>query len=257
MADFGAGLQGGASGAASGTAIGGFPYGTAVGGGIGLLGGLFGGGGKNDQSELAKAYFESSDIQRYLPWQLRMGGGLIDPILKSGIQGIGDLIQHPGSLSPTISSAIAPRLAAESQNIAQNFRGIGQNQAGASARANTPLSLQGALQSALDVAQERAQRASRGEALSQSEDLRRQDLSQPYNLLNTILQYISSGRGQAIPGLGQAAQLGQPNQASNMALIGSLLSNPALFGGGTQASPQTGVILHNQNDAISHPGYPK
>ena len=154
--------------------------------------------------DLSKAGYESSLIQGFLPPWLRTGN--IGGFMQSGIGGIGELIQRPGGLSPTVADAIRPRLAAESENIAQNFRGIGAQQAGTLARTNAPVSLKGALESALNVAQERAQRGARREALTESEGLRRADLGQVFKLLEILNQFISSRVGPSIHGSGQLAQ---------------------------------------------------
>ena len=180
---------------------------------------------ERDLSRLSRAPYESGDIQKFLPPELRAGA--IGPALESGMGGIAELLRNPGGLSPTVSDAIRQRLASESESIAQNFRGIGSNQQGAAARGNQPMSIKGALQSALDVAQERAQRGARREALQDSESLRREDLGQAFKILDAILQFISSGRGQSIPGLATAANQSGNRQAAQLASIASLLSSGA------------------------------
>lgn len=186
---------------------------------------LFGGATPSESrlSDLAGAGFNDPRVQALLPFILQDPN--IGPLLQSGMSGIADLLRNPGSLSPTVSSSIAPRLAEESQNIAQNYQGIGANQAGALARSNAPTSLKGALASALDVAQERAQRSARNEALTSSDVLRRQDLGQTFNLLNSLLQFTSAGRGQSIQGLGIASQDEARRQAAEMALWSSILNS--------------------------------
>ena len=180
---------------------------------------------KSDKSvgNQATAPYASWESQRFLPPALYNSN--TNPILNAGIRGIGQLIENPGGLSPTVGDAIRPQLANESQSIAENYRGIGANLAGSAARNNLPFSIKSALQSALDVAQERAQRSARNTALTQSETLRRSDLNQTYSLLDIINQYLSSGRGQAIQGLQAQAGTTANQNATNMALIGSLLSS--------------------------------
>jgi hypothetical protein len=184
-------------------------------------------GGKTTEesqlSRMSRAPYESSEIQNFLPAALQTGA--TNPILQSGIANIGELIRNPGGLNPAVADAIRARLAAESQNIAQNYRGIASNQAGAAARGNLPVSLKGALQSALDISQERAQRGARGAALAESETLRREDVGQMYKLLDTLLQFTSSGRGQAIPGLNAAAQMSGQRQAAQQASYASILGS--------------------------------
>ena len=179
------------------------------------------------QARLAGGPFESAE--QFLPPQLRQGQ--IGDILTSGVQGFGNLIQRPGGLSPTVSEAILPRLAMESQNIAQNFRGIESAQAGAAARGNLPLSLKAALQSALNVAQERAQRGARQGALAESEQLRRADLERVFKILDAILQFQTSGRGGAIQSRSldiEQQTIDEQRRASQMAALASILGTAAV-----------------------------
>jgi hypothetical protein len=198
---------------------------------MGVLDDILGGESKAEKSlrKISTAGFMDPTVQGFLPpslqhgpggvpvggfgkfGQMRPGATAFSPqnflgtgnILESGIQGIGDLIRNPGALNPQVAEALNSLLAMESQNIAQNFRGIGQQQAGALARGNVPVSIRGALESALSVAQERAQRGARQGALGRSEELRRQDLQQTYAILDAILQFTSAGKGQAVSGLRQ------------------------------------------------------
>jgi hypothetical protein len=192
-------------------------------------------------SKLANARFEESPIQRLLPPSLRIDqtGGF----LRSGIQGIGDLISDPSGVSPRLSEAISARRGQEAANIEQNFQNIQQEQAGQAARTNLPVSLKGALSKALDTAQARAQRVSEQKAVSESEALRRQDVGQTFNILDSILQFLSSGRGQVIRGLGGAAQLAGGQQIlgdqSNAALVAGLGSALSTLGSGRRGGNDT------------------
>ena len=168
------------------------------------------------------AGFDSPYNQDLLPYALR-GMGNQERIF-SGVKQIGQMIQNPGQLSPTVSSAINPRLAIESENIAQNFRGLGQNQAGAAARSNLPVSIRTALQSALGVAQERAQRDTRRGALSDSDQLKRQDLEQVYKLLDQMRAFSLGGKGIATQGLTAGAQLEQQRIQDSRKMIEKFLS---------------------------------
>ncbi len=204
-----------------------------------VIGGLFGGetGAEKELARFSTRPFTSRSTQSFLPGALRLE--TTDPILQSGIEGIGDLIQNPGRLAPNVGDAIRQRLATTSEGIAGNFRGIRANQAGAAARGNLPLSIRTALGSALDVAQSRAQRGARREALTDTDQLRRQDLSMIFPLLDAILQFTTAGRSAGLQGLGQAAQSSAQRQASTQALIGSLLGGFATggFGGGGSPTP--------------------
>ncbi len=181
-----------------------------------------------DLRRLANASFESGTLQKFLPPSLRIGQ--TGEFLQSGIQGIGELIQNPGGLSPNVLDAIRPFLAQESENIQTNFRGIRANQAGGAARSNLPVSIKNALASSLDVSEERAQRGARRGAIQDSDQLRRQDLSQTFAILDSILQFLSSGRGQATQGLGAAAGAEAQSQAAVLSFIGSLGSSAATAG---------------------------
>jgi hypothetical protein len=239
MGNFGSAVGGAAGGAQTGAAVsGGNPWGTAIGAGVGFLGGLFGSNAGSAQQKLAQRPFESSTNQNFLPPALRYSntGG----ILNAGVQGIGQMIENPGTLSPTVADAIRQQLATESENIAQNYRGIASNQAGAEARGNVPVSIRTALGSALDVAQERAQREARRQALIQSDTQRRQDLAQTYDLLNSILQFMSSGRGQAVAGLNSAGAMESQTKGSQLTALGSIISSLAsMHGSGNGLPPAT------------------
>lgn len=184
--------------------------------------------GEKDLSTYSKAPFDSRQIQAFLPEYLRSGN--INPYMNAGIAGIGNLMQNPGGLNPNISQAIAPRLGIESQGIAQNFRGIQANQAGGAARSNLPVSIKAALDAALNTQQERAQRDARGNAMYESEQLRRSDLDQTYKLLDALLQFSNAGRGGAIQGLGQAANSSVNRQAATQAMYASMLQSIAGMG---------------------------
>jgi len=210
---------------------------------MGFLDSIFGGasGAEGDLADIAGAGFNENILQHMLPRGLRRE--TTEPIIKAGIAGLGDLIRNPGGLNPNIADAIRPRLAATSEGIAQNFRGIRENQAGSFARSNAPMSIRSALDSALNVSQERAQRGARREALTDSEQLRRADLNQTFAILDSILQFLSSSRGQAISGLGASAGLAANRQGSQMAFLGSLLgtggsllTGSGVFGGNTPAA---------------------
>lgn len=217
----------------------------------GLKESIFGGETRSEKElrRTSTAPFESFRIQRFLPPSLRLGK--TGEILRGGIEGIGDLIRRPGGLSPTVSEAILPRLALESENIAQQFRGVRAEQAGRAARTNLPVSIRNALASALDVAQERAQRGTRREALAESERLRRADVGQTFGILDAILQFLQSGRGGAIRGLGQAAQSEAQRQAGTQALIGSILTSPAITSGSRFKEGFEDVSGEDILDAIS------
>jgi len=216
----------GAAGAADAAASSAMPaWETAlIKGGAGLgLNQILGGptGAENRLSDTANAGFNSPDVQKFLPPGLQGSG----PEIQAGLKQIADLLANPGSLSPTVLEAIMPRLAQESQSIAQNYRGIQEENAGAAARSNAPTSIKNAVQAATGIAEERAQREARNNALSSSDILRRQDIGQTYSLLNTIAEFINSGRGLSLQGQSVAAQESARRQAATQALLASILQS--------------------------------
>lgn len=200
------------------------------------IGGMFGsmfdkyGGGSNYGSvkSLAGAHWDSERIQRYLPEVLRSMN--VNPALFAGLRGITGLLERPGSLSPTTADAIRPQLAQESQQIAQNFRNMGANQAGAAARQNLPVSIRAALDQALDVEHARAQRGAQQGALAQSAQLQRQDLENFYRLLEQMANFGVQSRGQGIQGLAASQGADANKQGAAMSTIGSLMGTLALAG---------------------------
>jgi hypothetical protein len=183
------------------------------------------------QSESDRLKYEASrpfeDLQFYLPPELRREQA--GPLIGAGMEGIGNLIRNPGQLSSQVSSSVAPQVAAQSQGIAQDFRNQATNQAGAAGTNNLPSSLKALLQSAMGSSQEQAQRGARTQGLGSTDQLKREDLQHTYKLLDTIMQFISSGRGQAIPGLVGAAQNRSENYQrssnANMAALASMLQS--------------------------------
>jgi len=157
-------------------------------------------------------------------------GNTLQSDLGAGLANIGELMRNPGQLSSGISSAIAPRLAMESEDIAGNFRNIRSNQAGMAARTNAPVSIKNALGSALDVAQFRAQRDARRTAQLDSETLRRGDLENTYRILATILDYINGGRGIAAGAQANAQQQAGQRQAATVGALGNFASSLAQYG---------------------------
>lgn len=192
------------------------------------------GGNYSDPSRYGGASINQGEIQKFLPNALR--NKYTKPILRHGIQNIGQLLQNPGGLNPNVAAAISPRLALESQRIAENFRNISAQQSGAATRTNTPVSIQNALQRALDVAQERAQRETRQTALSESEQLRRSDLSNFYDILNAIAQFTGAGRQAGTEALTAQSQTELQSQAGTLSLIGSLVSSAAQYYGSSGGS---------------------
>lgn len=191
---------------------------------------------RNAANRLTKASlapYESGSIQRFLPPELRMGA--TGPIIGQGMEGIGNLIRNPGMLSSTVGASAAPEVAAASQDLASQYRDEGTNQAGAAGANNLPSSIKALLQAALGAKQAGAQRGVLTKGLGATDQAKRAGLEHTYKLLDTILQFISSGRGQTVPGLvGAAEQQGEAarlKQAASTAAIGSLLQSYGSGGG--------------------------
>lgn len=215
---------------------------------------------------IGAARFENPEIQMpFLPAVLRTQN--INRFLDPAIKQLGQLLTNPGGIGSNLQSAIAPRLEAERAQIGQNFQNIKSEAAGSAARTNTPVSLKGALSKALDTAEARAQRQAGQQAVAESEEIRRQDVPQAFNILDAILQFTSSGRGQAVSGLGGAGQLDlqsrgiqQQQNAAALAGLGSLANSLSGFnfgggGGGNILSGNTPtgeapVIFNNPGGAF-------
>lgn len=167
------------------------------------------------------------DLQFYLPPELRREQ--TGPLIGAGMEGIGNLIRNPGQLSSQVSSSVAPQVAAASQGIAQDYRNQATQEASAAGANNLPPSIKALLQQLRGTSQEQAQRGARTQGLGSTDQLKREDLQHTYKLLDTIMQFISSGRGQAIPGLVGAAQNRAENyqrsSAANTAALASLLQS--------------------------------
>ena len=189
--------------------------------------------------------FYDKDIQRFLPHALR--APQIDPTLNRGFAGIADLIANPGRLAPNVAQSIAPRLAVESSRIANDFSGMRANQAGMLARGNAPVSIKSALETMLQRDEGRAQGELRRSALMDSEQLRRADLAQTYDILSAIQGLVNPRLGVAGPLQGQMMSLSQQNAAANQAALASFAQSlgQVNWGGG-----QTNM------KATTRPGYP-
>jgi hypothetical protein len=205
------------------------------------------------QEKIFGARFEGPALQNFLPEALRVRN--INPFLDAGINNLSQLLLNPGGINPLLGQSTEERIQSETGLVNQNFENIKAEQAGQAARTNVPVSLKGALSKALDTAQARASREVTQNAVAESEDLRRGDVGQTFNLLDTILNFVSSGRGQAVGGLGAAGQLNlqaQNAQAQqNAALsagIGSLAQSLSSgFGNNNTVSPGPALTNIPQN----------
>ena len=202
-----------------------------------------GGHSQEDQLDKLNRSFTDFQTQKFLPRELRTPkrGGLVQPFLQAGIKGIGELIQNPGRLSPNLSGSIAARLAGESEQIGRGTRGQSEQAAGAGARLGLPATFQEAIQRSIEMQGNRDQASARRGALMDSEQLRRQDLAQTFDLYNLILQFINSGKSgqsQAVAGMAGVAGAQQAgNQAGIAGLVQALSSAKFPEYLGTQKGP--------------------
>lgn len=179
------------------------------------------GGNFPSLQSLLTSPFESRGIQSLLPYSLQYRN--TGDMLNNAIQEIGKLLASPGSTSENLSGNIAERLASDNAVIGQNYSNMAAEQSGAAARGNVPVSIKGALQRALETNERRARGDTMRGAISESEAKRREDLQQAYNVLDMILQFLSSARGQAVQGTNAAEAISSQNSAADMASISALL----------------------------------
>lgn len=214
----------------------------------------------NDQ--VAAKQFNNWRVQAGLPWALwdnyampgKNGPVKVEtPLGKSlvaGVANLGELFRNPGGISPTISQAIAPYLANQSQDIARSYAGMGQNAAGAMGRAGLGSSpFAAALEASISNAANRAQGQARNEAMGKSEQLRRQDMDQLLNTYKLMADMIQGYRGSLLQksqlALGQQAQgFNQSSQQQSgwMAMLGTALKAYAAYqtGGASLIAQQAG-----------------
>ena len=240
--------QGAVTGASAGAVFG--PIGAGVGA---VAGGFLGGGGGAERPDIQALNFANFQTQRLLPRAFRQSsrGGIVDPFIRSGLQGIGQLIQNPGGLAPNVGAAIGPRLSIESERIARDTRGLQSQAQGNLARAgqsNTPFAQ--ALNVALERAAARDQSVARRSALSETDQLRRQDLGQVFQLLQAQLSFLNSGRGIQSQALGQQFKASQTDRAANAAQLAGLVQG---LQGINFPNPNTGGVPDRNSFASGNP----
>lgn len=194
-----------------------------------------------EASETAAVRRADRDLARFAP-EL----GPVRPAVATGLEGIASLIQRPGALSPNIASAIQPRVAMESEATARNFANLLQEQAGMAARTNLPLSFKNALAAGTGIAGERAQRDIRRGAMAESEGLRRDDLSQVYELLDRLMQARGLGAQEAAGRRGERRQEKASQLATYASLIGAFASGSKFKEGARQVDGEQVLAAVNQ-----------
>ena len=194
-------------------------------------------GGQHDDPA---ANYKSKGIQGFLPpWlQWYTGKGkdkTLSPFalgLQGGTNNLADLFSNPGGLGSNISSAIAPRVAMESEAINRNTMGQLSEASGAAARSGSGGGFAQALAASIQQAGARQQANTTRQAMTDSAQLRRQDLSSLLETYRMLLDFTNSGR-QALAG-GQKMRLdtqrsGREGAGQVMDMIGSIVSS---VGGG-------------------------
>ena len=149
-----------------------------------------------------------------------------DAALRGG-ENLQQLFRNPGSVSPGISGAIAPLVAAESDRIQRTGANQLSQAAGTMARTGAGGGMYAALEAALNRANSRDIAGARRGAVAQSEGLRRQDLGTLLQTLQYIQDTTMQGRnirqGAQAQSLQQSQQK-QQQQAATYATYASLLS---------------------------------
>ena len=116
-------------------------------------------------------YYNSEDIQKFLPVGLRDASGFLNT--RQGLANLSKLFTNPGSFTGNISEAIAPRVAMEQESI-------GRATAGGMA--------------AIQQSGEREKATSVRTAQMDSAKLQREDLSKLFDMYNLLLQFSEQAR---------------------------------------------------------------
>ena len=193
---------------------------------------------KQEEGVSPRSSFGTLDVQRYLPRFLQTSAGNLGQYqthlgneLMAGMRNLGALFRTPGSISPTLSAAISPMLAMETERIGRTTAGQISEAAGAAGRSGLGSSgMAMALQRAIERAGARDISTAKRGAIAQSEQLRRQDLDQMLNLINMITNASFQGRNitlghaaQQIEKQGQKQQQQAATYATYASLLGALI----------------------------------
>lgn len=194
-------------------------------------------GGQHDNPA---ANYKSKGIQGFLPpwlqWYTGQGKNkTLSPFalgLQGGTNNLADLFSNPGGLGSNISAAISPRVAMESEAINRNTQGQLAEASGAAARSGSGGGFAQALAASIQQAGARQQANATRTAMSESAQLRREDLSKLLETYRMLLDFTNSGR-QALAGQQdirlRTQQSGRQGIAQANDMIGSIVSS---IGGG-------------------------
>jgi hypothetical protein len=147
--------------------------------------------------------------------------------MMDGWRNLGQLFKNPGSVSPGISGAIAPLVAAESDRIQRTGANQLTQAAGTMARTGAGGGMYAALEAALNRANSRDIAGARRAGVAQSEGLRRQDLGTLMDTLKFIQESTMQGRNIRQGAQAQSLQKSQQenqSKAATYATYASLLS---------------------------------
>ena len=138
-------------------------------------------------------YYNSEDIQKFLPVGLRDASGFLNT--RQGLANLSKLFTNPGSFTGNISEAIAPRVAMEHESIGRATAGGMAEASARSARAGTSgTGISQALQAAIQQSGEREKATSVRTAQMDSAKLQREDLSKLFDMYNLLLQFSEQAR---------------------------------------------------------------
>ena len=179
--------------------------------------------------------FESKGIQNFLPEWLRTYGGKNPKFssgMQSGTENLADLFRNPGGLGSNIASAIAPRVAMESEAINRNTQGQLSQAQGAMARSGSGGGFAQALAASIQQAGARQQADTTRTAMSESAQLRRQDLSRLMETYRMLLEFTNAGR-QTLAGQQQIRQQTLAGSREGAQAAGNMIGNiVSSIGGG-------------------------
>ncbi len=152
--------------------------------------------------------------------------------LNAGAANLGDLFRNPGGMSPNTSAALAPIFSQQSNQVARQTAGSMAEARGAQSRSGVASGgWAQALQAAIQNAGNRNLANSRGAAIAQSEELRRNDLATLIQhmqfMTNTGLQVsnLENGQRATSASISQASnQSKQQDRAATMAAIASIVA---------------------------------
>lgn len=193
--------------------------------------------------EISTFQMENPNILKYVPrpfWptftdskQTQWFKTPLGNALYKGADNLAALFANPGGMSPGISAAINPQLTSETSRIQRQTGNQMSAAAGSMARSGIGGGIAEALQRAIERAGQRDIAGSKRNLMTQSEQLRRQDLSTMMDYLRFITDATLQGRNIQLGRSAQTMQQQQNQQAQKNQQQAAWLSLAgAMFGGG-------------------------